>query len=481
MQNTKLILLLQSFSPQEIQRFQLYLKSPFFNMDEIIFQLFEAIRPFLHSRNKEIPTPQNVWEKMTQPVKKSSSTLVQKRSERFNNLQFNKHCSYLYQYAADFIALHQLKTKTNAIPLQYLQYINERNLNNLFTYHAEKLQPIIEQQNENWDIHFAENFIMQQHLHQHHEQMQSRKKQLNTAEVLNKLDDLYLYEKLKYWCAANHYKKLFDQPVTILWEDFLLQWLPENKQKNIAEIYRQVLLMQVSGNAALHYKNLKNALLETKVRQNKITQKEIYSFLIIYCIEKINQGNSDFYKEIFTLYKHAIKEQLLIQKKLMSPWDFKNIITVALQQNEINWAEKFIKSYSAFLPKDEMKNAYNYNLAKVFFMQKKYNESLKLLQQVAYTDLFYQLDIKLMQTKTLFELQEWETLDDLILSFKKLLARKRRLSKHYQTIYKKFLSYLQKLLNTKLKKDAAIVLKQLATDTQVPDKNWIEEKLKAIG
>jgi hypothetical protein len=37
------------------------------------------------------------------------------------------------------------------------------------------------------------------------------------------------------------------------------------------------------------------------------------------------------------------------------------------------------------------------------------------------------------------------------------------------------------LLHTKLKKDAAIILKQLATDTQVPDKNWIEEKPKAIG
>ena len=162
----------------------------------------------------------------------------------------------------------------------------------------------------------------------------------------------------------------------------------------------------------------------------------------------------------------------------MSPWDFKNIITVALQQKEINWAEKFIKSHIQFLPKEEKLNAYNYNLAKVFFIQTKYNESLKLLLQVAYTDLFYQLDVKVIQAKTLYELQAWETLDNLILSFKKLVMSKRKLSKHYQISYKKFLSYLQKLLHCQEKNEVQIILQQLSNDAEVPDKSWLMEKLE---
>jgi hypothetical protein len=103
---------------------------------------------------------------------------------------------------------------------------------------------------------------------------------------------------------------------------------------------------------------------------------------------------------------------------------------------------------------------------------------LKLLLQVAYTDLFYQLDVKVIQAKTLYELQAWETLDNLILSFKKLVMSKRKLSKHYQISYKKFFSYLQKLLHCQEKNEVKIILQQLSNDAEVPDKSWLMEKLE---
>jgi hypothetical protein len=272
---------------------------------------------------------------------------------------------------------------------------------------------------------------------------------------------------------------MFDQPVLILWEDFLLDYLQQNKMADdTIEIDRQILLLEQADDATPYYQWLKAKLMKAKSNLPVATKKEIYLFLINYCIAQINLGEVNFYKEIFEIYKLALQQDLLIQQKTMSPWDFKNIITTALQQKEIIWVEKFIKTYSSFLPKEEMENAYNYNLARVFFIQKKYNESLKLSQQVAYTDIFYQLDIKLMQAKTLYELNELDTLDDLVSSFKKMLNRKRRLSKHYQTIYRKFLFYLQKLLAVSNKKEVPSIIEQLNGDTLVPDTSWLKEKLE---
>jgi hypothetical protein len=82
-----------------------------------------------------------------------------------------------------------------------------------------------------------------------------------------------------------------------------------------------------------------------------------------------------------------------------------------------------------------------------------------------------------MQAKTLYELNELDTLDDLISSFKKLLSRKRSLSKHYQIFYKNFLIYLQKILLINNKKGIQLAITQLNTDINVPDKNWLIEKL----
>ncbi len=465
MTNSKLFALLNTFSPQEIHRFQLYLQSPYHNANTIFYQLFEALRPYLHSRNTKEIKPEVIWKQIT-------------KSKAFDALQFNKYTSSLYQLAADFIALNQIEINSQAIPLQYLQVLNQRKLTDLFLYHSKKTAQEIEK-NKHSATFYYDQFLLNQQINAHQEILQSRTQPRNTADVLASLENFYLHHKLKFWSVALHYKKMFDQPVLILWEDFLLDYLQQNKMADDAiEIDRQILLLEQATDATPYYQGLKEKLMKAKSNLPVAMKKEIYLFLINYCIAQINLGEVNFYKEIFEIYKLALQQDLLIQQKTMSPWDFKNIITTALQQKEIIWAEKFIKTYSPFLPKEEMENAYNYNLARVFFIQKKYNESLKLSQQVAYTDIFYQLDIKLMQAKTLYELNELDTLDDLISSFKKMLNRKRKLSKHYQTIYRKFLLYLQKLLAVNHKKEVVPILKQLAADTLVPDTNWLKEKLE---
>ncbi|MFM2226612.1 MAG: hypothetical protein RJA07_2814 [Bacteroidota bacterium] len=473
MQNSKLIILLKTFSPQETHRFRLYLQSPYHNTNPLFYQLFEAIRPFLHSRNREIINGENIFALLIKSAKSKSTS-------KFNNLQFNLWCSALYKLAANFVVLNQTEINSNDFSLKYLQVLNQRKLTDLFVYHAQKTKLLIAK-SKHLQSKFYDEFFLQQQINAYQEILQSRTEPRNTADVLTSLENFYLHQKLKYWSAVLHYKKMFDQPVEILWEDFLLEYLQKNKMADEQiEINRQILLLEQATDAKPYYQWLKSKLTKAKNNLPLATKKEIYLFLINYCIAQINLGELNFYKEIFEIYKLALQQDLLIQQKTISPWDFKNIITVALQQKEISWAEKFIKTYSLLLPKDELENAYHYNLARVFFIQKKYNESLKLSQQVAYTDIFYQLDIKLMQAKTLYELNELDTLDDLISSFKKMLNRKRRLSKHYQTIYGKFLLYLQKILKLNNSKSVPAIIKQLSSDTLVPDKNWLMEKLNSI-
>jgi hypothetical protein len=473
MQNSKLILLLKTFSPQEIHRFRLYLQSPYHNTNPLFYELYESIRPFLHSRNRTELNGEIIFKSLPKTVK-SKSTL------KFNNLQFNLWCSALYKLAADFLVLNQSEINSNDFSLKYLQILNQRKLTDLFQYHAQKTKQQLAASHDSPNK-FYDEFYLQQQINAYQEILQSRTEPRNTAEVLTSLENFYLHQKLKYWSAVLHYKKMFDQPVEILWEDFLLDYLKKNKIKDEQiEIDRQILLLEQSDDAKPYYQWLKTKLLQAKSKLPVASKKEIYLFLINYCIAQINLGDVNFYKEIFEIYQLGLEHKLLIQQKSISPWDFKNIVTVALHQKEIDWAENFIKNYSSYLPKDESENAYNYNLARVFFIQKKYNDSLRLSQQVAYTDIFYQLDIKLMQAKTLYELNELDTLNDLISSFRKMINRKQRLSTNYQIIYRQFLLYLQKLLNVNKKKDVAVIIKELNADTKVPDKNWLIEKLNSI-
>ena len=61
---------------------------------------------------------------------------------------------------------------------------------------------------------------------------------------------------------------------------------------------------------------------------------------------------------------------------------YKNITTVGLQVKEYGWVENFIQKYTSYLPKDNRENALTYNLAKVYFSQKKYNQVIEQLREV---------------------------------------------------------------------------------------------------
>jgi hypothetical protein len=209
--------------------------------------------------------------------------------------------------------------------------------------------------------------------------------------------------------------------------------------------------------------------------------KEIYSFAIQYCIKKLNSGNQKYYKEIFELYKSSLHLKLLLTNNELPPFDFKNIVTTALRINEFDWTENFIKEYNSHLPIEHQENAYTFNMARVYFFQKKYDNVLKLLQQVEYDDVFYLLDSKLLLIKTFYELKEYDSLIALIESFKMLLRRKKTISNDYKIRYSKLIAFVKKIINYN---NDPIKIKKMQTELEnskdTPDIIWLTEKIEEL-
>jgi hypothetical protein len=158
------------------------------------------------------------------------------------------------------------------------------------------------------------------------------------------------------------------------------------------------------------------------------------------------------------------------------------MVTVALRANEGKWTEKFITSYKNRIPKADRSNAYTFNLARLYFYQKKFDKVLVLLQDVNYSDIFYQLDSKTTLMKTYYELGEYLPLMALKESFRILLRRKKLISEQNRINYMNFIRYTLKLYRADVKNVPAI--KALETDisasTNVADKTWLLEKVNEL-
>jgi hypothetical protein len=197
----------------------------------------------------------------------------------------------------------------------------------------------------------------------------------------------------------------------------------------------------------------------------------------------INYGKVGYQRYLFELYERSLPLGLMLKQGEISPWDFKNIVTVALRVGENKWVLQFINRYKNLIPPAERENAYTFNLARYYFFEKKFDKVLPLLQDVKYSDIFYQLDSKTTLMKTYFELGEYLPLMALKESFRILLRRKKVISEQNRVNYMNFIRITMKLyrVDVKDKKKLAALKLTIENSINVADKGWLLEKAQQLS
>ena len=84
-------------------------------------------------------------------------------------------------------------------------------------------------------------------------------------------------------------------------------------------------------------------------------------------------------------------------------------------------------------------------MAALYFEQHKYDQALKALQNVEFTDFSYHLSAKIIQLKSYYLLGEGEALEALLTATEKLLRRNRSLSQYGRSANLHFLKALRLL------------------------------------
>jgi len=229
------------------------------------------------------------------------------------------------------------------------------------------------------------------------------------------------------------------------------------------------------------------AIKEIMQRQSNLFLPEELKYLFIhamnYCIDtKINIGRSEYFHELFAVYQIALQDRIIFEKDILTVNHYKNIITVAMHVDAFEWVEQFIQDYTPYLPKDHQANALNYNLAKVYFHQQKYEQVIEQLREVEYKSLVYALGSKLLLLKTYYELEEWVAMDSLMDSFRIYLRRNRLLSREVKQQYMNVLRFVKKLSKVDPfdREGLEKLSKQIEECKALADKVWIQEKLAAF-
>lgn len=177
----------------------------------------------------------------------------------------------------------------------------------------------------------------------------------------------------------------------------------------------------------------------------------------------------DVYKELFNNYPQAIQE-------FTTPQLLKNIATLCIRCNEINWFYKiFSKSVIQKFGID-IQSTYQFCLAKILFSENKYIECIDFLNKHKTIDIFQDLELRRLQIMCFYELKERVLVDNYLNTFKVFIHRNDTINKMYKESNNNFVRFLNRLNKTVDVKKVEGILTEINTAERVAEKQWLIEK-----
>ena len=206
--------------------------------------------------------------------------------------------------------------------------------------------------------------------------------------------------------------------------------------------------------------------------------RDLYLLAINYCIKKLNQGEQDFIRQAFDLYRSALESNILFENEILSPFTYNNILVLGLNLKEFEWTEKFLYDYKIRLPEKEQENTFQYNLAIFYFRKPDYDKALELLQQVTFKEVLYNLDARRMLLRIYYERQEWDALESLFDSFRTYLYRKQNIGYHKDN-FLNLVKIVKKMISNNLSDKAfkAKLRKEVEQTKALAERGWLLEQL----
>ncbi len=474
MKDSRTIKLLETLSEKERESFISYLGQPYINQTERLILL----AALFHDR-------------MLEDVEIEKSKIlqtIQRTEKNYTYLHLRQDMNRLLRYLEQFITNQALSNDNGLHTILLLHHLERHSLDSHFQTTARK--GIIDLENatkQNGD-HFLSLYRIEEERFRNtvrRAQLTDRLVKSDMAAMHRHLDDYYHFSKLKLYCAGINLKNIGQENAVVEPEEEYLKYIQNSltQRSEGVVIYFHILMSLLQPEKEEHYQQLHDHIDQYSGHFTDEEAREMYIYAQNYCIKKANAGESKYLRELLELYKMALDKKVIFQEGYLSPWDYKNIVSVGLLLKEHQWTKTFIEDHKEFIKPAYRENAYRYNLANLYFALQQYNKVMEHLHLVEYNDVFYGLSSRSLLLRTYFEMDETEALFSLGDSFALYLRRNKSVAKTHRESYLNFTAFTKKLAraNYRNKERLKKLQSQLNIKPNTADRKWLYNKMEEMS
>ena len=428
MKKSRLEELLEHFNPKESKKLRKFLCSPFFNQQQSLVRLYDYC---VAQKGKQLD--KEATYKAIFPDKKFKES----------DLRLQK--SYLYRLIEKFIAYAQIEIDDFLVLQKTVEGFQQRNLSEFALRNLKKARDFKEKQALRDADYY--NHLHQLNLTQYTYEINFKPTEQQDTLAFKELDIAYYITKLKLACfllsQQTTYQSAYDlsnmKPVLEQIKAQNLLVIP-----NLATFYYCYLTL-IEPTVDTHFENFNKLLLHNSPLFSQKENGNLYLLAINYCIKQINQSNTAFYKKTLDLYKAGLLNQALLENGILSRFVYQNIVTSGMRVGELQWTRQFLIAYKETVEKDFRESAFRFNMARLAYHEKNYEEAMDLLRDTDQADLLINLYAKNLLLKIYYELGEFKLLDSFLDAFQIYLRRKKGIASHKKN-YWNMIYYTQKLM-----------------------------------
>lgn len=465
---------LQALNPKELKRFRKYMESPFFVTHEKLFMLFEIFERHLISNSKDPIEKENVWKELY-PDRPFDYDFLRKLQHLLVDLGYD----FLAQLAFD----ENLPQKSHSA----LQMLSRKQMTDFFEPAIRAGMNHLKKEPNRPGTYYYDLYSIEKY-HYVLENLESARVQkvniqkLNLYDIDGHINTFYFAEKLKYYCLLLSWSKMTNVNLDVPFIEEVVKAIHTRNYLEIPAIaiYYQIYLTFIEPEDESHFEKLKMLIKKHIHLFPEGDARDIMNSAINYTIQKQNQGQLRYSKDNFELWNQALDNEIVFTNGELSPWAFKNIVTLGLRLNEYDWVEEFIERYGQKINKEYQDNAITYNKASLYFYRKEYDKAIPLLQRVQFDEVNYGLGAKSLLLATFYELNEFDALNSFYDSFKIFIQRNKSITEERKKSYLQLIRLTRKLTELQNDDNKLSKLKTEIQMSQAMSKKWLLEKVDEL-
>jgi len=466
MAKNQLFSLLNTFSDATWKSFGLYIQSPFFNKQKNLSLLYQYLWECKKSK-KPFFSNETAF-KMLFPNK------------TFEDVRVRILYSNLHKKIENFIIHQKIESNiTHYHPILLHEY-RKLNLSKHFEKgHRNSLQ-LLEKEPYR-DDHFYDTLTSFKYEYLHYDAANKRLEKLNFQEFSDSMDIAFFIKKLNHGCFAISHQRVSNIEYDLKLLEIIVKYIEENDLLKIPAIAVYYYTYQLLTNTTEddYYPLWKNSLAENESIFSQEDLRRIYLYGLNYCIKSYNDGNDDFSIETFDMYKKALALGFLLEDGMITQFTYRNIAASGLIEKQYEWVEKFLYEYKNKLEKRYRQNTFEFNLGKLKYELKDYNDALESLLKVNYKDPLLNLSVKAVLIKIYYDTDEYDLLESHLQAMKVFIHRKKMINYHRQ-YYQNLVYFTQKLIeiNPYVTEEKKALYKEIKDAKQLAEQNWLLKQLE---